>query len=620
MDQLSKLQDRIRQLEIENIEKEAKIIEINKIIENNNKIIENLIPLKNIYSPGLPHIPFVKVCTEPTTHKSEHFNDDLVNYNKQKFKIIKNLKQFLNLENLENLSSQFLEIVRESKYVIEFGDEGPIQGLVGSYFFDIIRSTKLRYDLTIKDVLSVGVGVEDDGRIDFEINHDGNLCEYIEDERFTYNDSEYDEILYDDYLNPQNKLSSHIKEHKKITSKEKEKKEKERIEKKRQTNKPDLFILMDSQNRPILAIEVKSPDENGEILNNQFVQAQMFDYLVSLKSFYFNGVVYGILTTMKHWKICWLDDTNNSAISDRILKTVTAKKIILKNKIMYSSEIYQHNHKNLAKIIVSVIMKSYYAEIDPVNLFDVNRTYIKLTSENWMWKRYNLEQIEKWYQDVNFRFPHDGIGAGNSKEFSILRYFKTNKMTKVRLVISGAGNIIVIKQILDEQIIQQEMDCWISINNVTEVKIITLNSRPCLIIPFVFNASYKYDNNLDKFVSYFDFDLKYWCFQDRNVHSDIPNKLKKIQLQLEELNEKYQYKVDEVAKIAIKNAASQKYVHYDLEFRHIALLPVFEDEDLVELKPVLIDFGIMLQNIDEIDAENMMFSRFQYISSDVVFI
>lgn len=136
-------------------------------------------------------------------------------------------------------------------------------------------------------------------------------------------------------------------------------------------------------------------------------------------------------------------------------------------------------------------------------------------------------------------------------------------------------------------------------------------------MPFVFNASYDYLTN----TCYFNFDLKYWCFQDKNVITILSNKLKLFQSQLEEISTQNEYKVDQVAKVAIKNAALSKYVHNDLEFRHIGLLPIFdEEENLVSLRPVLIDFAIVIKVSNVNDTEKKMLDKFEYISQNVDFI
>lgn len=596
------------------------------IIQEQQKYVEQIIPIKDLYKQGLPLMPFIKICTKESSHKSDHIVKNLKEYPNQEFKILKNLKQFLNQDALNYTSSIFLTELRDENFIVEYADESTIHNLVKNYLSDLIKGTKLFNKISVKNGLSVGIGLEDieetNTNFDFDENVNTNIDEFIEDINFINEaDPEYDEILQRELLNPQSELSRFINLDKKNSTRKsnvpKDKQEKTKL--KRITNRPDLFIIVNDQKRPIGILEIKSPDKFGYILNDVNVLSQLFDYMLSLKSFYFNGVVYGIITTLKHWKICWLSDTNSSAINDRILKFFPGKRVILKNREFCSSPIYPHNHKNLAKYIISVILKSYYSEVDPINLFDTNRTYIKLNQENWIWKRYNTEQIEKWYENVNFKLPH--VEDDHSKEFSILRYFHTNEETKVRLVVSNGGNIVVIKQFEDDNLVKEEYKCWIKINQVKDVNIVTLNNRECLMMPFAFNASYEYNDELQSWVSYFNFNLDYWCFQDKNINSEIPNKLKQFELQLKELNTQNHYKVDEVAKIAIANAAFNKYIHDDLEFRHIALLPIFDNKDnLIDLRPILIDFGIMSKVQTMKEAEIKMLNEFEEISQDVIFL
>lgn len=606
-------------------EQQQDLQEKESIIYTQQKYVSHIIPLKDLYNPGLPLMPFIKVFTKASSHKSDHIVKKLKEYPNQEFKILKNLKQFLNQDNLNYTSSIFLTELRDENYIVEYADESTIHNLVKNYLSDLIKGTKLFNKISVKNGLSVGIGLEDteetNMNFDFDENQNDNvnIDEFIEDINFINEcDPEYDEIIQRELLNPQSDLSRFINLDKNFSTRKsnlpKETPEKQKA--KRVTNRPDLFIIVNDQKRPIGILEIKSPDKFGYILNDINVLSQLFDYMLSLKSFYFNGVVYGIITTLKHWKICWLSDTNTSAINDRILKFIPGKRVILKNREFCSSPIYPHNHKNLAKYVISVILKSYYSEVDPINLFDTNRTYIKLNQENWVWKRYNTEQIEKWYQSVSFKLPH-----GNSKEFSVLRYFHTNEETKVRLVVSNSGNIVVIKQFEDNDLVKEEYKCWVKINQVEDVNIITLNNRECLMMPFAFNASYEYNDELQSWVSYFNFNLDYWCFQDKNIKSEIPNKLKQFEFQLKELNEQNNYKVDEVAKIAILNTAFNKYIHDDLELRHIALLPVFDvKNNLVDLKPILIDFGMMSKVKTMKEAEITMLNKFEEISQDIIFL
>ena len=54
-----------------------------------------------------------------------------------------------------------------------------------------------------------------------------------------------------------------------------------------------------------------------------------------------------------------------------------------------------------------------------------------------------------------------------------------------------------------------------------------------------------------------------------------------------------------------------KYIHDDMELRHIALCPIFDTkgENLIRLEPMFIDFGIMEKNIPYKEAKSVMEER-----------
>ncbi len=64
----------------------------------------------------------------------------------------------------------------------------------------------------------------------------------------------------------------------------------------------------------------------------------------------------------------------------------------------------------------------------------------------------------------------------------------------------------------------------------------------------------------------------------------------------------------DVARKAVQKCATQKVIHKDLEWRHIALLPVFTDDSSAVLlfEPILIDFEYVAQTNSEQEALDAM--------------
>ncbi len=78
----------------------------------------------------------------------------------------------------------------------------------------------------------------------------------------------------------------------------------------------DIWIVVQKTGLPIGVVEVKKPEE--KILKSNLVHGQIFDYLLRLKSFHGLEHVFGIVTTYKEWRFCWLENSDEFAISDQI--------------------------------------------------------------------------------------------------------------------------------------------------------------------------------------------------------------------------------------------------------------------------------------------------------------
>lgn len=131
-------------------------------------------------------------------------------------------------------------------------------------------------------------------------------------------------------------------------------------------------------------------------------------------------------------------------------------------------------------------------------------------------------------------------------------------------------------------------------------------------MPLTFYAIENFDDG-NKYV-YFDLDLKFWGFQDIKVKGKLPKKLNTLNNKLK----KEKYNVLEVAVSAIKSASQAGFIHNDLEFRHISLCPIFDDNK-IKFKPILIDFENMIENNDPKYCEQVMLERLNEISEGCIF-
>lgn len=77
------------------------------------------------------------------------------------------------------------------------------------------------------------------------------------------------------------------------------------------------------------------------------------------------------------------------------------------------------------------------------------------------------------------------------------------------------------------------------------------------------------------------------------------------------MSQSNQFDPETVARGAIARVTSLGYVHDDLEWRHVALMPSFVDGELEELRPVLIDLSSIRAVNEGEDAADYMENKLQ---------
>jgi len=372
-------------------------------------------------------------------------------------------------------------------------------------------------------------------------------------------------------------------------------------------NKPDIWILRAHNKAPILVIEVKSPSDT--VLNNDKVTGQIFNYMASLRSFYGQQNVFGITTTFKEWKFHWFADTNECAKSPTVTTTFNDESSDLTTREIYSTKTaISHSDHKLIQILVSIIVKSYNSNVSPLFL-SKSRTYIYITKSSWIWKKMDQNQLYIIDTSINIDMKK------SEASFYVLKYFHSGDYSRVSLAISSKSSSLVV--IKESKHVDQELFMWKTINGSNSAVIKLLNDKKVLIMPMVFHA-FITDNKKVCFL----FDIKQWSYEYNNaVDEDFPSKLAEIQGQIKMLaEEKTLTNVLRVADMAIKKCANAGYIHKDIEWRHIALMPVFdEDSKITDLSPILIDYEMSEKEDDTDKAFETMKNRLDEIAKGCTF-
>ena len=520
------------------IEQKLKQLEL-QLQKSNEKIAKyenNSKYIKELYKYGIGDLTFMKTVTKETGHTSDH--QKIFKEENKEFNILTNINDYIDKNKLGTTPSSFLNECENNDYNIRFYDESTVQELVNLYIKDIIKGSRLNLKSTGGSVKAVA---EESNK-----NIINTKKDYI----------------------------------------------------------PDFWVTLNNDYRPILVIEVKSPigqDSSSKTkINNTKISGQLYDYMLKLKTFYNQKYVFGIVTTLDEWKICWLPNGDDCAISEILLENNLEENeyVQINDREIHSTRVYKHNERDLTKIILSVIVKCYESPKNLVSLISHKRIYIELREKAWRWVEYTENKINKLKQIINLELPDiDEI----SNTYMVIRYFKGGHYSKIRLVLTEYGNIVILKDFIDNdnnlEVAEQEKECWQKINNIQNVRLITVVDKIALMMPLVFHV---HVDRINKRI-HIPLDLKIWSVEDKAISDRLPKYLENINNQLSTFN----IDIRNIAETSIEKCALQGYIHDDLEFRHIAVYPVIHEGEVVRLTPVFIDFGIMrkVHNIDEARIE-----------------
>eukprot|EP01133_Synstelium_polycarpum_P015459 gene15459-18342_t len=134
--------------------------------------------------------------------------------------------------------------------------------------------------------------------------------------------------------------------------------------------RPDIWVVL-SHGAPIGVVEVKKP--GSKILDNLHTHGQILDYMLRLEHLYGQVNVFGIVTTYKDWRVCWLQgesDTTAQAKSisnsfePHSIESPSAEPTLptkVLSRSLYGSGVISYTDNTLPRVIMSTILKMYYS-------------------------------------------------------------------------------------------------------------------------------------------------------------------------------------------------------------------------------------------------------------------
>lgn len=351
-----------------------------------------------------------------------------------------------------------------------------------------------------------------------------------------------------------------------------------------------IWVIESKCGRPITIIEVKTISK--DILDNDAVLGQMFDYLCRLRSSFGQCELIGMVTSLEEWRFCCVPDTEEFAISNTKIAPLvedlseTYRMDISTSRSILCSEIYKYSDPLLAKRVASCILKALNSHNRPVPLLSESRTYVKVMGNRWEWAPCPSTD------DINLAIPN------KSQDFIVLRNFYGGRDGHVKLAMTctASPHLAVLKEHYIPEVRENEEKMWATLFNV-ECFSVKMFKSTAMVIPFVFHCVPCADEDVedDDGISFkFDFDLARWGTEN----CAIPEETTVFDKWTEKLTnflagtEPGSFSPKNVALRAIELVAARGYVHRDIAWRHVGILPVTTKEgEVSELRPVLIDLA-----------------------------
>ena len=296
---------------------------------------------------------------------------------------------------------------------------------------------------------------------------------------------------------------------------------------------------------------------------------------------------------------CWLPDSDDFARSSNDTPETTAdlgaKFTGPEERVLSVSKIYSWQDASLSRIVASALLKATHAQYRPVDLLSLTRSYVTFTADTWSWGKLPQSSLRL---PLTLALPAAGVTS-----VRVLRQFHGGADGQVFLGIveteaDGAGvgallHLVVVKSHFLQEECEVERQRWELLNG--PVLRQTLFGRQCLVMPFVFHVVSS-DSAPPCFIS----DLANWGRESAAVGGARDARFDAWSVQAADLLR--QWTPETALRAAVEGVADQRYVHLDLEWRHVALLPVVEEGQICELKPVLIDLARMEQQGDDENA------------------
>jgi len=296
--------------------------------------------------------------------------------------------------------------------------------------------------------------------------------------------------------------------------------------------KADYWVLL-RHGVPVGAVEVKKPGGRG--MTHKHIFGELFDYMLMVRSVDGLKSGYGILTSYREWRICWLSDTNedvmrqdlpekpqlrkhgqahdlqkvpiwpcsrsskdnkndveNDVLEELCLNPHSASAASATSSAssevarkLYGTKVYQYNDPDLVEILAAILVKMAFSQSTQVlKVLDKSRPYRFVGPEKWLWK-----QIPE-----NICVQFHRMPSPSAENFYILFHLGTGEHGRAYLACtdngqSSAACVLKFQQQQQEEAVgenlHQEMQRWKDIWEAQNVRVVQLAGEKALLLPYV---------------------------------------------------------------------------------------------------------------------------------------
>jgi hypothetical protein len=348
----------------------------------------------------------------------------------------------------------------------------------------------------------------------------------------------------------------------------------------------DLGIIRSVSGSIVGFVEIKRPSVNSietdkRSLTRKELMAQTANYLFELR--YSFGVAYpiGIVTNYRTWTVCWLKETIGLAGETDVdtfkSSSPGSLEIAEVETLYYHGPVMTHNDPKTVELLVTALQKMSLVstQFPHTDLFE--RQFVITTKNSYSWGK---------LQKMSFTYT---MPAKNTRNFVLVHSYHHGGDGRVWLSFSKKGSAVVLKFPHEKKYADKEANLWKKVWKVDAAFCCPLNGQSAIVIPFAWHCRPNYDDD-DK-VSSIRFSRVHDWVSDQTGESPAQNIVVKEDEELEKCLADFD--PVKVAFEAIVTMADAGYKHEDLEWRHVALLPVSKKRMFGKvqwsLRPILID-------------------------------